>query len=303
MTPHSLPALRFALALLLPVAMTACSGNGPGGNAAANTNATIHLDNPGPAAETVNGEEVPERLLVAYARVRNLDLSRRELRQRALKDLANIVIIAQAARDTKLHDDPEFAATAEMMRLQSLATATNAQLQRTGTIDDAAVRAEYDKMTQTNSGTDYAFTQLVFKDEATAKKVAAEIAKGKPFDKALEEHKTDALQARRFQNVRARQMPESLAKAMEAMKPGEVSKAPVQTPLGFHIVHLESATAHPQEPFEVSKERIRGTLQKRAAEDKLVKLRTDAKIVVAPAPDGSATPAPAKPAAGDAKKP
>ncbi len=303
MTPRFLPAIRFALALLLPVAMTACSGGGSGGNTAANANATIHLDNAGPAAETVNGEEVPERLVVAYARTRNLDLSRPDLRQRALKDLANIIVTAQAARDAKLHDDPEFAATAEVMRLQSLATATAAQLQRTGTIDDATVRAEYDKMTQTNAGTDYAFSQLVFKDEATAKKVAAEIAKGKPFDKALEEHKTDALQARRFQNVRARQMPESLAKAIDAMKPGEVSKAPVQTPLGFHIVHLESATAHPQEPFEASKERIRGTLQKRAAEDKLVKLRSEAKIVVAPAPDGTPTPAPGKPAASDAKKP
>jgi peptidyl-prolyl cis-trans isomerase C len=301
MTPRSLPAFRFALALLLPVAMTACSG-GSGGNAATNSNATIHLDNPGPAAETVNGEDVPERLLVAYARVRNLDLSRPDLRQRALKDLANIVVNAQAARDTKLYDDPEFAATAEVMRLQSLATATSAQLQRSGTIDDKDLRAEYDKMSQANAGTDYAFWQLVFKDEATAKKVAAEIAKGKPFDKALEEHKTDALQARRFQNVRARQMPESLAKAIEAMKPGDVSTTPVQTPLGFHIVHLESATAHPQDPFETSKERIRGTLQKRAAEERLVKLRNEAKIVVAPAPDGSTAPAPAKPT-DDAKKP
>ena len=304
MTPRFLPAIRFALALLLPVAMTACSGGGSGGNAAANANATIHLDNAGPAAETVNGEEVPERLLVAYARMRNLDLSRPDLRQRALKDLANIVATAQAARDTKLYDNPEFAATAEMMRLQALATATAAQVQRTGTIDDAAVRAEYDKMTQTNAGTDYAFAQLVFKDEATAKKVAADIAKGKPFDKAFEEHKTDALQARRFQNIRARQMPDSLAKAIEAMKPGDVSKVPVQTPLGFHIVHLETATAHPQEPFETSKERIRATLQKRAAEDTLVKVRTGAKVVVAPAPNGATTPAPApaKPA-DDAKKP
>lgn len=305
MKEGSLTAIRIALALLLPVAVGACSGGGSAGGAG-NANATIRLADPGPAAETVNGEDVPERLLAAYARTRNLDLSRPDLRQRALKDLANIIVAAQAARDAKLYDDPEFAATAEMMRLQSLATATNAQFQRTGTVDDAALRTEYDKITQTNAGTDYAFTQLVFRDEATAKKVAAEIAKGKPFDKALEEHKTDALQARRFQNVRTRQMPEALAKALETMKPGDVSKVPVQTPLGFHVVHLEAATAHPIEPFDVAKERLRATLQKRAAEDRLVKLRSDAKIVVAPAPGGTttATSTPEKKAAGgDAKKP
>lgn len=297
----TLPAVRFALALLGTIALAACNGGGSAG--AGNTSATIRLADPGPAAETVNGEEVPERLLEAYARLRNLDLSRPELRQRALKDLANIVVTAQAARDAKFYDDPEFAATAEMMRLQSLASATSAQFQRTGAIDDAALRAEYEKVSQTNAGTDYAFTQLVFRDQASAQKVAAEIAKGKPFDKALDEHKTDALQARRFQNIRTRQMPEALAKAIEAMKPGDVSREPVQTPLGFHIVHLEAATPHPPESFDAVKERLRGTLQKRAAEERLVKLRTEAKIVVAPAP-AAATPTPEKkPAGDDAKKP
>jgi peptidyl-prolyl cis-trans isomerase C len=299
------PTVRFALALLLPVAMSACSGGGSSGSGG-NANSTIRLADSGTAAETVNGEEVPERLLEAYARVRNLDLSKPELRQRALRDLANIVVTAQAARDEKLYDDPEFAATAEMMRLQSLATATAAQLQRSAaTVDEAAVRAEYDRLVQTNAGTDYAFTQLVFRDEASAKKVAAEIAKGKPFDKAYEEHRADALQARRFQNVRTRQMPESLAKAIEAMKPGDVSKEPVQTPLGFHVVHLEAATAHPQEPFEAVKERLRSTLQKRTAEEKLVRLRNEAKIVVAAAPAGAppSTPSSEPKPAGDAKKP
>jgi peptidyl-prolyl cis-trans isomerase C len=304
MKQSSLPAVRFALLLLLPVAMSACSGGGSG-SGAGNATATIRLADPGPAAETVNGEEVPERLVQAYARSRNLDLSRPDLRQRALKDLANIVVTAQAARDAKLYDDPDFAALVEMMRLQSLATATAGQLQRTGPIDDATVRAEYDKMTQTTAGTDYAFTQLIFRDEATAKKVAGEIAKGKPFDKALEEHKTDALQARRFQNVRTRQMPEALAKAIEEMKPGEVSRTPVQTPLGWHVIHLETATAHAQEPYDAVKERIRSTLQKRAAEEKVVKLRSEAKIVVAPAPAAAGTPAATekKPATDDAKKP
>jgi peptidyl-prolyl cis-trans isomerase C len=300
----SWPTVRIALALLVPVALAACSGGS--GGAAGDTKATIRLADPGPAAETVNGEDVPERLLEAYARLRNLDLSRPELRQRALKDLANIVVTAQAARDAKLADDPAFAATLEMMRLQSLASATSAQLQRAGSVDDATLRAEYEKVSQSNGGTDYSFTQLIFRDEATAKKVAAEIAKGKPFEKALEEHKADALQARRFQNVRTRQMPESLATAISAMKPGDVSKEPVQTPLGFHIVHLETAVAHTPEPFDSMKDRLRATLQKRAAEEKLAKLRNEAKIVVAPAPapanPESATPAPEKKPGGDANK-
>ena len=286
-------------AMLLAASLTACSSG------AGDTHSTIRLANPGPAVETVNGEEVPQRLLEAFARARSWDLSRPELRERALKELTNHVLAAQAARDNKYMDDPDFAAQVEVSRLQGVAQATIAQFQKDSPLDDAALRAEYDKQVGKTSGTDYDFTQIVFSDEAAAKKAAAEIAGGKAFDKVLEAHKKDALQTRTFQHVRAAQMPESLAKALEGMKAGEVSKTPVQTPLGWHVVHLEAIVPHTPPPFEQVKEGMRRTMLKRTAEERVTKLRADAKIVPAsPPPATAAAPAtPAKPAADDAKKP
>ena len=286
-------------AMLLAASLTACSSG------AGDTHSTIHLANPGPAVETVNGEEVPQRLLEAFARARSWDLSRPELRERALKELTNHVLAAQAARDNKYMDDPDFAAQVEVSRLQGVAQATIAQFQKDSPLDDAALRAEYDKQVGKTSGPDYDFTQIVFSDEAAAKKAAAEIAGGKAFDKVLEAHKKDALQTRTFQHVRAAQMPESLAKALEGMKAGEVSKTPVQTPLGWHVVHLEAIVPHTPPPFEQVKEGMRRTMLKRTAEERVTKLRADAKIVPAsPPPATAAAPAtPAKPAADDAKKP
>jgi len=287
------------VAMLLAASLTACSSG------AGDPHSTIHLANPGPAVETVNGEEVPQRLLEAFAHARSWDLSRPELRERALKELTNHVLAAQAARDNKYMDDPDFAAQVEVSRLQGVAQATIAQFQKDSPLDDAALRAEYDKQVGKTSGTDYDFTQIVFSDEAAAKKDAAEIAGGKAFDKVLEAHKKDALQTRTFQHVRAAQMPESLAKALEGMKAGEVSKTPVQTPLGWHVVHLEAIVPHTPPPFEQVKEGMRRTMLKRTAEERVTKLRADAKIVPAsPPPATAAAPAtPAKPAADDAKKP
>jgi peptidyl-prolyl cis-trans isomerase C len=291
-----------AATLLLAAALTACSGG------IGDSHSTIHLANPGPAVETVNGEEVPQRLLEAFARSRNWDLSRPELRERALKEVTNYVLAAQAARDNKFMDDPDFAALVEVTRLQAVMTATVAQFQKDGPLDEAAMRAEYDKQVGKTASTDYDFSQIVFRDEADAKKAAAEIAGGKTFEKVSDAHKKDALQTRTFQHVRASQMPESLAKALEGMKVGEASTTPVQTPLGWHVVHLEAVMPHTPPAFEQVKDSLRRTMLKRAGEDRMMKLRADAKIVPASPPPAHATApatpaAPAKPAADDAKKP
>lgn len=315
MKHSSSPCGVLLLALLMPVAMTACNGSSSG-NGAGNAHSTIQLANPGPAVETVNGEEVPERLLEAFAHARNWDLQKPELRARALKELTNYVLAAQAARDNKFMDDPDFAALVEVNRLQIVASATLAQFQKDGQIDDAVLRAEYDKQIGKTAGTDYDFTQIVFSDQAAAAKVAAEVAGGKPFEKVYDAHKKDALQTRSFQHVRLTQMPEPLAKAIEGMKAGDVSKTPVQTPLGWHVVHLETVTPHTPPTFEQVKESLRRTMQKRAGEDRLMKLRTEAKIVpplpatstpppvnVVPMPPPTAPAAQTKPPADDAQKP
>jgi peptidyl-prolyl cis-trans isomerase C len=288
-----------ALVLLLPTAMAACNSQKGAGTG----NAAIQLADPGPAVETVNGEPVPQRLLDALGRSRNWDLSRPELRERALKELTNNVLAAQAARDSKLASDPDFAALLEVNRLQTIAVATAAQFQKQGQIDDAALKAEYDKQTAKTSGTEYDFSQIIFRDQATASKTAADIAGGKqPFEKAFEAHKADALQTRTFSHIHATQMPESLAKAIEAMKPGETTKTPVQTPLGWHVVHLQAATPHMPQPFEQVKESLRRSMLKRAGEERLMKLRAEAKITLTePAPTPAA--AASKVSADDANKP
>ena len=108
------------------------------------------------------------------------------------------------------------------------------------------------------SGTDYDFTQIVFRDEADANKAAAEIAGGQGVRQGRSK-RTRRTRCRRARSthVRAAQMPEPLAKALEAMKPGEVSKAPVQTPLGWHVVHLDAIAPHTPPPFEQVKESLR----------------------------------------------
>jgi peptidyl-prolyl cis-trans isomerase C len=288
--------------LVLPaLAMALLAGCGQQGAStpAASGKGTIQLANPGHAAETVNGEEVPDRLVDALMRQRSWDTTKPELRERALREVTNILITAQAAQKENLYADPDFAALVEFGRLQAISTATAATLRDRATIDEAALKAEYEKRVGTNGKPDYDFTQLVFRTQGEATKAIAE-AKSKSFDKAFEAHQKDAIQARSLKRVRGMQLPEPMTKALDALKPGEFAKEPVQSPLGWLVIRLDAVTPYTPPPFEQVRENLVRQAQKRAGEEQLAKLRSDAKIVPAAGTPGMPAQAP-KPAPEPAK--
>jgi peptidyl-prolyl cis-trans isomerase C len=259
--------------------LAACNAGGGGAAAGGGGSGTIQLANPGPSVETVNGEAVPQRLLDALAKSRNWDVSNPKLRDRALIELTNFVIAAQAAKDPKMTGDIDLPALAELGRLQALAAATTISLQSSGDVDDATLRAEYDKQAARLGGSDYDITFLQFpKDkEDEAKKAANEIAGGKKFDAVGEAHKATA-PVRPMKNIRSAQLPEAMSKALSELKPGETAKAPVQTPLGWIVVRLDKATPHEAPTFEAQKDTLKRMALKRTAEERVAKLRADAKV-------------------------
>jgi len=194
----ALPAL-----IIAALALAAC-GKQPG-TPSASSAGTIQLDNPGPPAETINGEEVPMRLVDAIIHQRSWDPSRPDLRERATKEITNIVLTAQAAKKENFLADPDFAAQVELGRLQALSNATAAAFRERSPFDEAAAKADYEKRVATGKP-DYDFTQIVMRSQAEATKVMAEL-KTKPFDKVVEAHQKDALQTRSLKRVKARSCP------------------------------------------------------------------------------------------------
>ena len=198
-----LPAL-----ILAALALPGC-GKQPGTTSAASSG-TIQLDNPGPPAETINGEEVPVRLVDAIIHQRSWDPTRPDLRERATKEITNIILTAQAAKKDNLLGDPDFAAQVELGRLQALSNATAAAFRERAPFDEAAAQADYEKRVVAGGKPDYDFTQIVMRTQPEAAKVLAEL-KSKPFDKVVELHQKDALQTRSLKHVRGMQLPEPMA--------------------------------------------------------------------------------------------
>ena len=66
--------------------------------------------------------------------------------------------------------------------------------------------------------------------------------------------------------------------ALKALKKGELTKEPVKTDYGFHIIELQDVRAVNFPPLEQVKAQIQQTLANKAREDYIATLRTKAKI-------------------------
>ena len=251
-----------------------------------------------PVVETVNGQKVPQVLLDIIARERKLDLAVPEQRASALTELTDYILLDQEAKSEAYAKDPLFAAEVEINRLQGNANATLGKFRSTAHIDDSVLQTEYQQQITKAGRFEYDFSQLLFKTEDDALKASGEAIK-QPFNEVYDRWSKQALQARVFQRVRPSQLPEALGKALQALKSGETSKVPVHTEFGWHVLHVGAISPFVPPTFEQLKDTIRETVLGQLSDQRLAKLRDEAKVTTE-TPD-SAKPVKAVDAAPDEK--
>ena len=299
--------LRFP-ALALCVLAAGCSGGGAG-------DSLIQPVGDARVAETVNGTPVPQALIESFAKARNADLNVPEQRAQVLKVFADYVLLADLAQKDGMAKNPAFAAEVETARLSALANAVMRELQQQTPISDEALKAEYDATVARSGKNDYDFSQLLFAGEDDAAKAGAELAAGKNFPEVYDAWKAKAKQAKVFTHVRLDQLPEELGKVLAQLKIGDSTKAPVKTSFGWHLVHLDATSPYTPPSFDHVKEGLRRQLSMKTGQQRLDKLREQARIGYPPgsaaplkppapatAPAPAAPPAAPAPAASDGKR-
>lgn len=286
--------------IAVALALAACGGKGDDAPATAPDAAA------GGANEiaSVNGAPITQRMLEGYATVHNMDITRPVLRERALRQLADYLVLEQAAKSSGWLQRPEFTGAAEVGRLQAIAAAATQELQDPAATDEAAVRAEYER--QFAAARDYVFGEMLFRTREQATAAATAVAGGQPFDKVLADRRGDALMMRPTVRMRSSRMDPQLAQALAQLSPGQSTREPVQARQGWAVLRLESATDAKALPYEQVADSIRRTLARDAGAQRLQALRAEARMTgipaaTAPAPRarrGAPGPAPARPAPG-----
>ena len=212
-----------------------------------------------------------------------------------LDQLIDRKVIVQTARKQGLDKDPQ------VQRQIARAVDTGLQnallLREVGpSITEQALRARYQQDFAGKPGEEEVRAHhILVAGEDEAKRIIAELKGGADFEALAKQHSTDPSAKEGGGDLgffkRADMLPE-FADAAWALKPGEVSQAPVKTRFGWHVIKLDERRQAAPPPFEQVRDELRQTM----IQDGVRKVLEQAKVGVPIErfnPDGTPQAAPA----------
>lgn len=231
----------------------------------------------------VNGKAIP----ALYG-----DLVKREMAQgqpdspqldaRVRESLINLELLSRAALDKGLDKEPHLAAALDIRRKDQLAKAYLEDYVKAHPVTDAEIQAMYDKAKTEPMAPEYQAHHILVKTEAEAKKLIAELGSKKAkFEDLAKKYSKDPGSAKNGGALdwsdRRAFVPE-FSDALAGLKKGEITKTPVKTQFGYHIIRLDDTRTPKLPPLDAVRDEIVKQLQQQRIRDAITAARTDAKI-------------------------
>lgn len=204
-----------------------------------------------------------------------------ELRNAIKDSLVTAVLIEQEATKKGLDKNPDVQAELEMARQSVIFRAYVQDYMKNNPVTDAEIKAEYDKYKATQADKEYNVRHILVKDEKTAKDIIEQLKKGAKFDKLAEKYSVDPGSKAKGGELgwnAPGNFVKPFAEAMTKLDKGQISKEPVQSDFGFHIIKLDDVRSAKVPSFEEVKPQITEFLQRKKLETMMAGLRAKAKI-------------------------
>jgi peptidyl-prolyl cis-trans isomerase C len=232
-------------------------------------------------AATVNGVAIPQARvdmrLKAAAQQGQPDSP--ELRKAVRDDLINLEVIAQEAIKKGLDKQTEVAQQIELAKQSALAGAFVQDYAKNHPVAEAALMQEYENLKKRVGNKEFKVSHILVDSEEAAKKVAAEVKKGK-FDKIAKAQSKDPGSKDKGGDLGwtvPSNFVQPFGEAILKLSKGQIS-APVQTQFGWHIIKLEDTRELKVPAFEEVRPNLEKRLQQQAIQDAIKSLRANAKI-------------------------
>jgi peptidyl-prolyl cis-trans isomerase C len=254
------------------------------------------------AAATVNGVVISQSKLdllaqqgAAAGRPDNPQTRRAIIDQLALQ-----MVVAEEAVKKGLDKSPEVVEQMEVIRQSLLANAYVQDYLKNNPVSEDAIKAEYERIKASMSGTEYKARHILVEKEADAKDIIAKLKKDPAaFAKLATEKSKDAGSKANGGELGwfdiKRMVPEFGA-AVSQLQKGKFTEQPVKTQFGYHVIELEDSRPIEAPPLDTVKPQLSQQLQQQAVRKQLDTLKSAAKIEIAGVP---AAPASAPASAAD----
>lgn len=200
----------------------------------------------------------------------------------ALSTVIDAKVIAEKARAEKIEDTAEFKNRLEFIVDREL---HNAYFKKhvVDTITDADIKARYEKEVAALPPVEEVRARhILVKTEDEAKTVIKELGEGKDFAelakaKSTDPNKSDGGDLGYFK--KGMMVPEFEKVAFE-MKKGDVSKEPVKTQFGFHVIKVEDKRNAPPPEFDQVKDQVKQIVLRDKYMEVLKSTKSAAKIEI-----------------------
>ena len=190
---------------------------------------------------TVNGDKIMKSTLDGYMDI--LKRSGKADKQAALDDLIATEIALQQAKSSKIIERPEIKkAISDFTRNVLLKTWTKEKVE-SFKISDEDIKKAYDERVTKLASKEFNARHILVKTEDEAKAIIKELQGGADFEKLAKEKSTgpSGSNGGSLGWFKAQTMVPAFANAVKSMKKGEISKEPVKTQFGYHIIKLEDS--------------------------------------------------------------
>lgn len=192
-------------------------------------------------------------------------------------------IVAQEAKRLGLNKKSDFVARQALANRELLTAAYLKDFMKKNPVSDADIKAEYEKYTTVYGAKEYKGSHILVKTEAEAKDIIAKLAKGGDFAKLAKDHSLDQGNKNKGGDLdwfSPATMVKPFSEAATKVKKGTVSKTPVQTQFGWHVIKIDDTRKATPTPYEQAKPNLKKKLQQKQLEQKLSELRSKAKVTI-----------------------
>lgn len=238
----------------------------------------------GEGVASVNGVAISAEEFAAYAERRaGADASTLEpqMREQLLNELINIELLAQAAKNAKLHEQAPLKEQLAFQRETALADAAMTQYLESHPVSEEDIRAEYEKRKAELGGTEYKARHILVETQEQAQELIAQLEGDADFAELAKEHSIEPGADQSGGDLgwfSPAQMVPPFAAAVSAMEPGTRSDAPVQTQFGWHVIKVEDKRAVPPPDFEQVSQQIERFMTNQRIQQYINELRANAEI-------------------------
>ena len=234
---------------------------------------------------TVNGEAITESDYEDYLRARQTQQApipdKEKERKVVLDEMINRVLLVQSAVDHKVDEEPDVYFQIKRQRENVLARAMLRKYLKDNPISDEEVQKFFDQEMEKANKNEYRARHILVRSEEEAKEIIAQLQKGASFGSLAQKKSIDVRSGKQGGDLgwfsQEVIVPEFF-NAVTAMKRGEISKEPVKSDFGWHIIKFEDSRPRKMPTFEQAKGDIRQRIQQERVDALVKSLKDKGKI-------------------------